>query len=115
VLIANKEVSTNSLETRTLKRIYLGLHTRWSDNQKIVPVMLDGGETHEAFVKEMLNKTVSKFVIYWKQALFSGRGVPPKSFSNEKELIKFVASTPGAMGYISGNTVPVNVKILSLE
>ncbi len=115
ILIANNSVLETTLSPTSVKRIYLGLKTRWDDKQKVIPVMLKGGETHEFFVEEVLDKTEAKFSIFWKKAVFSGRGLPPKSFATEQELVEYVASVSGAIGYVSRNTKINNVKVLTLE
>ncbi len=93
--------SEQELTGDALKKIFLGKKKSWDDGTKIVIAVLKGGEIHEAFMSERLKKKPSQFTIYWKQLVFTGRGVMPKSFENEKGLIEFVSSTKGAIGYIS--------------
>ena len=39
-----------------------------------------------------------------KQAVFTGRGIPPQGFDDEAELAAYVAATPGAVGYVARGT-----------
>ncbi len=109
-VLANKEVPDKALERESIERIYLGKKSQWSDGTRIVPVVLKSGATHTAFVKKFLDRDASQFSTYWKQAVFTGRGLPPKSFETEAELIEFVSNTPGAIGYASfvPSSKPVN-------
>jgi ABC-type phosphate transport system substrate-binding protein len=83
VVIAHRDVEENSLDYQTLQRIYHGKKKQWSNKKNIVPVMLKSGPIHELFIEEVLKEIVHKFVTYWKQMLFTGRGIPPKSFIDE--------------------------------
>lgn len=115
VVVVNKDVPDSSLDAESLQRIYLGKKTRWSGGKKIVPVMLKSGSTHEVFVEKFLNKAVSQFNTYWKQAVFTGKGIPPKTFENENDLMEYVSETPGAIGYISTRKKVLGVKIILIE
>lgn len=100
-VLANKGVPDKELQRESVERIYLGKKSQWSDGTRVVPVVLKSGATHTAFVKKFLDRDASQFSTYWKQAVFTGRGMPPKSFESEAELIEFVSNTPGAIGYAS--------------
>ncbi len=115
IVIANPDVADSSLDKDLLTRIYQGKVSRWHNDSKVVPVMLRDGPTHEAFATDYLGTTPSRFRTYWKQAVFSGRGIPPKSFDSELELVKYVASTPGAIGYVSPLTPLTGVKKLAIR
>ena len=115
VVVVNDDVPNTSLDAESLQRIYLGKKTRWIGGKKIVPVMLKSGNVHEAFVEEFLNKAVSQFNTYWKQAVFTGKGIPPKTFENESDLLEYVVETPGAIGYLSARTKRQGVKVITIE
>ena len=100
-LIAHPDVPDTACSEDNAQRIFLGKKTSWEDGLRIVPVMLKDGETHEIFVEEILDRSVAKFEIYWKQAVFTGRGIPPRAFDSESALMAYVAGTPGAVGYVS--------------
>ena len=44
--------------------------------------------------------------------MFTGKGQMPKMFAEEKKLIEAVASTEGAIGYISAGKETDQVKII---
>ena len=100
-IVAHRDVADKEISGKTIERIFLGKKSRWSDGVRIVPVMLKKGNLHERFVSQMLNRDASQFSTFWKQAVFTGRGLPPKSFETSKELLEYIAKTPGAVGYAS--------------
>ncbi len=115
VIIANPNLADNSIGQRDLQRIYLGKQTLWKDDTSIVPVMLKSGPLHDEFIEGYIDRSVPRFVTYWRQMVFTGKGVPPKSFASESELVDFVARTPGSVGYVSSATNVSSVKKLGLE
>jgi ABC-type phosphate transport system substrate-binding protein len=52
---------------------------------------------------------------YWQQQIFSGRDVPPPEKQTENDVVAFVRSNPGAIGYVSkGVDIGRGVKALSV-
>jgi hypothetical protein len=47
--------------------------------------------------------------------LKNGKGSMPKSFASEAEIVKYVAKTPGAIGYVSGAAAADGVKKVALK
>jgi ABC-type phosphate transport system substrate-binding protein len=114
VIIGNSKLAIDSLSPDDLKDIFQRKKTLWEDGQKISFAILDGGKTHQRFVRQYLQKTPAQYHRYWKKLVFSGRGVPPMSFRTEKSLMAHVALTAGAIGYVSGDTKLSNVKRLKI-
>jgi ABC-type phosphate transport system substrate-binding protein len=115
VIIANPGVAETALDTRDLQRIYLGKQTQWQDDSSIVPVMLKSGPLNDQFIENYIDRSVQRFVTYWRQMVFTGKGIPPKSFVQESDLVEYVASTPGSVGFASADTKVSGVKVLSLD
>ncbi len=115
VVVVHPDVDRARMSDDTLQRIFLGKKTRWKGGVKIVPVMLKEGDLHEEFVESLLDRSLAKFVTYWKQAVFTGRGVPPRSFATLDEVRFFIASTPGAIGYLDGSESLEGVKVLTID
>jgi len=109
IVIAHPEVDGDAGE---LRQIYLGKVTRWSDGKTALPVTLEDGDVHKRFLRRYVKKSRSQFTIYWKRALFSGTGSPPRSFESEAEVVAYVAKTKGAVGYVGPETPVENVRIL---
>ncbi len=115
IVIANPNVSQDSVKSADLAKLFLGKNQAWSDGQKMVPVTLESGSAHDSFLKMYLKKSASQFSTFWKQAIFTGQGIPPKSFKSEAELVDYVKKVAGAIGYISSETPHEGVKVLKVE
>jgi len=115
IVIAHEDVVQDSLDHNALKNIYLGKKTRWDNDEKIVPVMIQSGKLRTEFIDKILKKSNYQFETYWKQMIFTGKGLPPKSFKKFSELIQYIAETPGAIGFVPVIVMPEGVKIIFIE
>jgi len=70
----------------------------------IHPVDLRGeAVARREFSSRVLNRSVAAVRSYWQQRIFSGRELPPPEFDSDEAVLKYVASSPGAIGYVSAN------------
>lgn len=113
-IVANKNVSVSSLDEQELKQIFLGRKTQWENGRKIRFVTLDGGATHEHFLKTYVKRTPAQYSRYLKKQVFSGKARRPPSFHSEKAVIEFVAGANGAIGYVSSPFVSDRIKVISI-
>jgi len=114
IIIGNRRLPFDTLSTSELKDIYQRKKTMWGNGQKISFALLDGGKTHEQFIRHYIQKTPAQYHRYWKKLVFSGRGIPPVSFRDENSLMAHVALTAGAIGYVSPETKLSGVKKLKI-
>lgn len=115
VLIVNKDNPISSLTRSEVKKIFLGKKNYWPDGQRIDVLLLKNSDVHHDFVYEVLNKSPRQLSMYWKQVLFSGAGIPPKTFTDPESLKALVASDPKAIGYIDIRLLDESVKKLNLN
>ncbi len=101
-IVVNSANTTGSLSKEKLAAYFLKKETRWSDGTKIVVVDRNpGAAVRVAFSKVVLGKDVAAVKSYWQRQLFSGRETPPAEFDSDREVLDFIAKTPGAIGYVS--------------
>lgn len=114
VLIVNPDVQSN-VEVADIQRIYLNRKKKWSSGNGIIFATLADGPVHRIFLEHFVGKSSAQFSTYWKRVIFTGKGTPPKTFQTEKELVYFVAHTPGAIGYVSLAAKLDGVRVLNLD
>lgn len=114
VLIANENIAVDHVSPDQVQKLYLGTATRL-DETRVRLATLEGGATHEMFIRDFLNRSPSQFVNHWRKIVYSGKGGAPHACASDDEVIAFVASTPGAIGYIDASTPHVGVKVLRIE
>ena len=99
ILIANTTVPDRPFSMTEIQNIFLGKVTK-IEGTKITFVILKAGDVHTDFLAVYLSRTPSQYTQYWKKLVFSGKGKSPKALETEDELIRYLAETPGAIGYI---------------
>lgn len=97
-LIANKNNNDSCLSVNTVKKIFTGEYTQWT---QINPASKSRGEIIVAFD----NKT-SSTVHYVEDSILGGKPITtPNAFATQKtaDVVSYVEQTPGAIGIIGSN------------
>lgn len=113
-IIVNKTVPDKSLSKEDIKKVFLGKKIKWDDGSRINVAVMSDGDAHQELVKEYVQRSAAQFTVWWRRQVFTGRGSFPKTFSSEADMIKYVAETDGAVGYISSNVATDKVKTLAI-
>jgi hypothetical protein len=111
-VIANPTVS-GELSAADVKEIFLG--NKSSVAGTAVEPVLGGGAAHDAFLKAFVGKSDQALRNHFKSLVFTGKGSMPKSFASDAEVVKYVASTKGAIGYVSGGADAAGVKKVTVK
>ena len=112
-VIGNTSVA-GELSAADVKDIFLGAKESVG-GAAVVPVLASGGAAHEAFLKAYVGKSDQALRNHFKSLVFTGKGSMPKSFGSDAEVVKYVASTKGAIGYVSGGADVAGVKKIQVK
>ena len=52
---------------------------------------------------------------HFKTLVFTGKGAQPKAFANDADVVKYVAATKGAIGYVSESADVSGVKKIQVK
>jgi ABC-type phosphate transport system substrate-binding protein len=100
------------LDPSTVEKIYLGRVIE-VDGVHITAVNANSGSTvRNRFLQTFVKRDDDSYTGYWNVRRYSGLGAPPRELSSSAEIINFVKSTPGAIGYIDEADVPPGVSVL---
>jgi ABC-type phosphate transport system substrate-binding protein len=72
----------------------------------------DGSVARDAFYQKVTGKDAAQVKAYWAKLVFTGKAQPLKEMASDAEVKKFVASNPGAIGYIDKGAVDGSVKVV---
>src|SRR5687767_10237911 len=114
-VIANPSVKSAAVSVDELKNVFLGNTSSLSDGSKVEPVLAESGAAHDEFLKDVVGKSGPALKNHLKTLVFTGKGSMPKSFASEADIVKYVAKTPGAIGYVSASAAADGVKKVSLK
>lgn len=113
VVIAHPSVSLQMLDAEQVAQLYLGRVTALPDGTR--PVVLDlmeGDPQRVEFSERVLGKSEQQLRSYWTRMIFTGKGQPPRTLNSSADMLRVVANTPGAIGYLDSGAVTGKVKVL---
>ena len=115
-VIANADNPVKELSHNQVANYFLKKETSWDNGMQVLPVyQKETSKIHEQFAKKIIGKTVSALKAYWNQNLFSGRAIPPVTKESDNEVISYVESHQGAIGYVSSSAELSGVKTISIR
>jgi ABC-type phosphate transport system substrate-binding protein len=101
-----------NLDESTISRIYMGKIIE-VNGSAVNPVnLMTGSNTRTQFMNQVLGKEDDSYIAYWVVRRSIGKGVSPKEFGSDKEVIEYVKSTPGAIGYIDSSESKPGLNVL---
>lgn len=116
-VVAHSGVGAAEISREQATHIFLKKKTAWPNGPAASPVdQADDSPTRRDFSRAVLGKTMVAVKGYWQVQIFSGKATPPPERSSDVAVLSFVASTPGAIGYVSqGATLPEGVKEITVR
>ena len=112
-VIAHKSVPINTASAATVLEIYsLGVK-QWSNESTVVVVNLKGSGNTVATFYKFIGTPVLEMKKLWMRMQLSGEAKAPISMNTEEEVVEKVASTRGAVGFVSADRVTTEVKVIA--
>jgi len=104
--------TTDVFDKNMMSRIYTGRIVQVA-GMSVQPVNMKTGDvTRAVFIKDILRQSDDDYVAYWIVRRAIGKGAPPVEMNTVQEMIDFVRSTPGAIGYIDASQLRPGIKTL---
>lgn len=101
-VVANASIAESRLPRATVRAIFMGSITRWSNGRPIVVFVLPSDHpATKSFAWDVLNVTPYAFEEKISSMVATRDGNPPRTMSTEIEMLRSVASTPNSIGYLS--------------
>ena len=96
----------------TLQRLYTGRIVSISQ-QSVVPINLPAGTpVRDEFLQWVMEQNEEQYTGYWLVRRYVGKGSSPKELGSVDEVVKYVTSTPGAVGYVPLSKVPPGTNVI---
>ena len=106
----------SSLSKTEASRLFLKKRSRWDHGIRVFPVdQLPAGSVRQAFSRQVHGRSVDAVKGYWQAQLFSGNATPPPEVASDADVLDYVRSHDGAIGYVTGSArITEGVKVLTL-
>ncbi len=114
-LIAHPSVTGTTVARDVVAGIFLKKVQRWADGQSIEPVDLTAtSNVRESFSEAVIGMPIAGVRVYWMDRMSKGLW-PPRTKETDADVIDYVASRPGGIGYVAAGTpLPASVKVLKV-
>ncbi len=115
VLVVHLDNGITTMSPKDAQLIFLSKKRSWPNGKVITVVINENPEIYSTFSQKILKRSTRQYLIFRKKMLFRGQGIPPHSVKTDQEVIDFVASHHGSLGYISQDALTSRVKILLIS
>jgi hypothetical protein len=114
-IIVNPSVKVSGITVEDLRRVFLLLKSTVDGGVRVEPVLLRAGPVHQTFLRDYMGRTGPALETYYRSLLFSGKASVPQTCANDAEMISYVASTKGAIGYVSASAASDRVRTVEIK
>jgi hypothetical protein len=105
VIVVNSANPVSTMRREQVARMFLREVSAWNNGEEILPVdQLERSPSRVTFAREVQGQTVSSLKTYWQQRIFSGNDSPPPERVSDADVLTYVRSNPGAIGYVVEGT-----------
>lgn len=115
-LLVHQAHAQKNISQDSLRAIYSMRQRAWPDGSPVTVFMYASDSAlHRKFCLSDLELFPYQLQRVWDVLIYSGAGQSPVLLKSEDEMLKRVASTVGAIGYVAEKEVGSDVKIIKLQ
>ena len=116
-VVVHADAGLTEISKNDLSRLFQKKANKLPSGESANPVdQGDGAAVREAFSQAVHGKSAQQIAAYWQQQIFSGKDFPPEQKASDEEVLAYVASTPGAVGYVAaGASLGAGVKAVPVS
>jgi ABC-type phosphate transport system substrate-binding protein len=104
--------NVHRLDALTVARIYTGKVIE-VDGVSVTAINANSGSAvRNRFLRLYLNQDEEKYTAYWTVRRYLGKGASPRELARSADVINYVNSTPGAIGYIDEADLQAGLNVL---
>ena len=112
VVVVIGNASVKKLDATSLFRIYTG-RTSEIDGAAIYAVNAPSGTPiRNRFLASCLQQDENRYTAHWTVRKYVGKGIAPREFARGADVLHYVSTTPGAIGYLEESEVPPGANVL---
>lgn len=101
------------LTRHEVMNIFLGRYRKFFNGLEAQPVdLLDSNPGRALFYQALLGKELAEVNAYWSRQIFSGRLPAPIRLRDDDEVLTWVVSHPGGIGFVDAMKVDARVKVV---
>ena len=111
-VIVHPSAGVDAASKEEIARLFLNKSTNIK-GVNLSPIdQAEGTAARDAFYKKVGDKTASQLNAYWSRLIFTGKGQPPESVSDDAEAIQVISEDASSIGYVDASAVNSSVKVI---
>jgi hypothetical protein len=113
VVVVNARCGVAAMTRNEVINIFFGRNRQYFNGTEAQPV--DLSDTHpdrSRFYGLLVGKDLSEINAYWSRQVFSGRMQPPAKVGSTEEVLKWVVSHPGGIGFVDLAKADARVRVV---
>ena len=115
-IVVHHSVAKRALTLNVARLVFTMRLLHWPDGTRVrVFVLPDSDPLHQEFAKQSLDLYPRQLRRVWDRHLFSGAGAIPVEVSSVEEMLRRVAETPGAIGYLPDGLARGEVRVVNVQ
>jgi ABC-type phosphate transport system substrate-binding protein len=115
-VIVNSGNALTEISTADVAGLFLKKAAKFPGGVAAVPVdHPKGSAIRGVFSRKLLGRPATAVDAYWQQQIFAGGELPPAIKTTDDDVIAFVKTTPGGIGYVSAGAAVSGVKVLTVK
>lgn len=99
-------------DQQTLQRLYTGRVVSINQQSALPLNLAPGDPIRKQFLESVLGQTEEQYVGYWLVRRYVGKGAPPQEFGSLDEMLNYIATTPGSVGYVPVAKIPFGANVI---
>ena len=113
VVVVNARNGVAVMTRNEVANIFFGRYRQFFNGVEAQPVDLaDSHPDRARFYAGLVGKDISDVNAYWSRQVFSGRMQAPPRVSSPEEVLKWVSSHPGGIGFIELSKADARVRVV---
>lgn len=113
VVVVNARCGVAVMTRNEVINIFFGRNRQFFNGVEAEPVdLVDTHPDRTRFYQLLVGKDLSEVGAYWSRQIFSGRMQPPVKVGTPEEVIKWVTSHPGGIGFVDMSKADARVRVV---
>ncbi|NHC05615.1 phosphate ABC transporter substrate-binding protein [Azonexus fungiphilus] len=113
VVVVNARSGVAAMTRNEVVNVFFGRNRQFFNGLEALPVDLDDANPKRAqFYKLLIGKDLSDINAYWSRQVFTGRMQAPPRLQSTDEVLKWVVSHPGGIGFIELSRADARVRVV---
>lgn len=113
VVVVNARCGVAAMTRNEVVNVFFGRNRQFFNGIEAQPVDLpDAHPDRVRFYSGLVGKDLSEVNAYWSRQVFSGRMQPPQKVNTTEEILKWVISHPGGIGFVDLSKADARVRVV---